>query len=167
MDFKGKYLYLLRKTPLKRFSSKFVKSFHGEDLSHAAPFVVFAVSGCCFMMTKEAYDAVCPLDEGTFLYEEENIIGCRMERAGLKTVYCTDSIITHLGGGSTTRMSEFSYICFVNSELYYIKKYLQKGFWASLPIYLFREIIFVKTYGVRKIGTFHRMTRERLLQGKI
>ncbi len=167
MDYKGKYLYLLRKTPLKKLSENYVARFHGDNVSKDVPFVVFAVSGCCFMMSAHAADIICPLDEGTFLYEEENIIGCRMENASLKTVYCTDSTIMHIGGGSTEGMSKFSYACFVNSELYYMKKYLGKGFWSVLPIYLFREVIYLKTYGLSGLTDFLKTTRRHLFQGEI
>lgn len=164
MTISGKYLYILRKTPLKILSRGFVRKFHCEQESLNKPFKVYAVSGCCFMIRGSIINELYPLDEGTFLYEEENIIGIKMERLQLDTVYCTDAEILHLGGGSTQTISEFSYKCGVNSELYYCKRYLNCNFLQILPLYLIRAAVYAKTYGVNKLHTFFKDTFGRAIR---
>lgn len=150
MTMLGKYLYLLRKTPLWRLSKHFVRKFHVEDKDLSMPFDIFAVSGCCFMMSLNATRKLYPLDENTFLFEEENIIGTCMEKNNLKTVYDINSQIIHLGGASTQGMSEFAYGCFINSEQYYCKAYLQAGIVQRGPLLLIRLVTYCNKYGLSK-----------------
>ena len=147
MTMGGKYLYLLRKTPLRGVSKSFVRKFHAEDKDLSVPFDVYAVSGCCFMMSSTAAKKLYPLDENTFLFEEENIIGAKMEKMGLKTSYDVNSEIVHLGGASTKGMSEFAYGCFIKSEQYYCKAYLQANIIQRTPLFLFRLVYYFRHYG--------------------
>ncbi len=158
MTLGGKYLYLLRKTPLKFVSRKFVSEFHCENQSLNRPFKVYAVSGCCFMISGSVIDNLFPLDEGTFLYEEENIIGHKMELLGYDTMYCADAEVVHLGGESTKGVSEFSYICGVNSEIYYCRKYLNGKFLQVFPLYLVRTFVYIRKYGIKGINKFFKST---------
>ena len=54
MTLKGKYLYILRKTPLKKLSSKFVSHFRVDMSSKHELFQVHVVSGC-FCMKKKIF----------------------------------------------------------------------------------------------------------------
>lgn len=143
----GKYLYILRKTPLKFLSTKFVKKFHAVDQNLKEPFDVFAVSGCCFMLSSNAMKILYPMDENTFLYEEENIIGVKLEKAGLKTKYDTNSEIIHIGGESTKHLSAFAYKCFIESEVYYCRTYLDASIVQLIPLIAFRIIKYIFNYG--------------------
>ena len=149
MTIGGKYLYLLRKTPLRIVSQKFVNKFHAADRDFSAPFDVYAVSGCCFMMSSDAAKKLYPLDENTFLFEEENIIGAKMEKLGLKTSYDVNSQIVHLGGASTQGLSEFAYGCFIKSEQYYCKTYLGANIIQRFPLLIFRILYYCQAYGFR------------------
>lgn len=140
MGKKEKYMYLLKKTPLKFLVKDFVKKFNALDKDLSKPFIVYAVSGCCFMMSRQCALKITPFDEETFLYEEENIIGVRMENLGYSTVYCTDIEIVHEHGQSTKHMKAFSYSCFVESELYYFKKYLKGSLIEVFPLYTIRTL---------------------------
>lgn len=140
MDLKGKYLNILDKTCLSLVSKNFMGKFRIRDTSLQNPFQVFAVSGCCFMINKECVKKITPFDENTFLYEEENIIGHRMENIGYKTFYNTHSEIIHLHGQSTENIKAFAYLCFVESEIYYCKKYLNKNIIMIAPLYLIRTL---------------------------
>ncbi|MDQ0196270.1 glycosyltransferase [Paenibacillus wynnii] len=138
MGMNEKYMYLLNKTPLRFLVSNFIRDFNALDKDLSKPFKVYAVSGCCFMMSKECATEITPFDDSTFLYEEENIIGYNMEMAGYETVYCTNSEVIHAHGQSTKNMKAFSYSCFVESELYYSKKYLKSTTVKVLPLYAIR-----------------------------
>lgn len=135
---KVKYDLIFRKTWLKyimkKNTIKFSKSTNDLDM----PFVVHSVSGCCFMMNKNCAEYLVPLDEKTFLYEEEVIIGVKMEQQELKTVYLTDSEITHYHGQTTKNLKAFSYIEFVRSEIYYLKNYLKNNNFEIILLILIR-----------------------------
>ncbi len=49
---------------------------------------VYAVSGCCFAVSRECAKVIFPLDEQTVLYFEEPIIGIRMEKQDIVPVIC-------------------------------------------------------------------------------
>lgn len=135
---KEKYMYLLRKTIFAPFVKSFINQFCALEQDLTKPFEVHSVSGCCFMMSKSCARDITPLDEATFLYQEELIIGIRMEQSGYKTIYYPESEIIHAHGQSTKNIKAFSYICLVESEIYYFKKYLNTSTIAILPLYLFR-----------------------------
>ena len=154
MTLSGKYKYLLRKTPLRIFTKQFIKEFHASEYDLKTSFDVYAVSGCCFMMSRYAADNLYPLDENTFLYEEENIIGVKMEQLELKTIYNTDSKIIHLGGVSTKGISAYAYTCLVESEIYYCLKYLKAFRIQIIPLYLIRTVKYVSMFGVKSLHKY-------------
>lgn len=145
MGIREKYKYLIRKTPLKFLIKDFLMKFNAINNDLEEPFNVYAVSGCCFMMTKECAMDITPLDENCFLYEEENIIGCKMEKSGYLTVYNPNSNIIHAHGQATKGMGAFSYTCFVESELYYCKFYLNVPNLKVFPLYIIRTCKYIKT----------------------
>ncbi|MEY8410081.1 glycosyltransferase family 2 protein [Lachnospiraceae bacterium 62-26] len=162
MTLTGKYKYILRKTPFRRFFQKYVDEFHASKQDLGTPFEVYAVSGCCFMMSRCAARKLFPMDENTFLYEEENIIGIKMEKIGLKTVYNTNSEIIHLGGASTEKISEFAYMCMVESEIYYCLQYLHAFKIQVMPLYIIRTINFIFLYKGEKIREYLQKTCKAL-----
>lgn len=105
-------------------------------------FQTYAVMGCCFMMSKQCALDVTPLDENTFLYEEELILGIQMEKAGWKTFYYPGSVIHHLHGKTTERVKAFAYTCNVCSEIYYCRKYLGMRRWQIWPLVWYRSGIY-------------------------
>lgn len=56
---------------------------------------VDVVSGCFFALTRETVDKIGMLDEGTFLYYEENILATKAKQAGIKTCICNKVNIIH------------------------------------------------------------------------
>lgn len=166
MTLRGKYLFLLRKTPFRFLSDKFVDTFQAKHQDMNYPFDVYAVSGCCFMLTKTTCEKMFPFDENTFLYEEENIIGTRMEILGLKTCYNTDSEVIHLGGASTKGFSSFSYKCLVESEIYYCMAYLKKSILQIFPLYVMRSLVYIARYGIKDFSAYLKDTISKMKKKK-
>lgn len=135
--------YLLR-TRFHIFFPKYNKIYWGmnHDYDHDL-FQVHAVSGCCFMISAKCAQEVTPLDEGTFLYEEEFILGIVMENAGWKTMYVPTCTVLHLHGASTCYVKAFAYTCNVRSEIYYCRKYLKASRIAIFGLYLYRLSIYM------------------------
>ncbi|WP_010276818.1 glycosyltransferase family 2 protein [Paenibacillus senegalensis] len=135
---------LFARTKLRAFNYKGIyRNYYGLDKSFDEPIEVYALSGCCFMMSKKIAKLITPLDENTFLYEEEVIIGIRAEKTGFKTYYVPDSVVTHYHAVSSKYIGAFSLIHLVNSEIYYCKSYLKLKSVHILPIYLFRVALYI------------------------
>ena len=136
---KEKYLVRTRLNVLFR---KQYRDYFGLNKDYRKTFEVFAVLGCCFMMSDICAEQVTPLDENTFLYEEELILGIRMEESKLKTIYFPESIIYHLHGKSTENVRAFAFQCNVESEIYYCKKYLDASVCKIFLLYLYRVLLY-------------------------
>ena len=50
---------------------------------------IYSFSGCCFCITKSTARELYPLDEGTFMYYEEQIIGWHLQDKGIHAVSYT------------------------------------------------------------------------------
>ena len=134
--------YLLR-TRFHIFFPGYNRRYWGREHDYdRETFSVYAVMGCCFMMSRACALDVTPLDENTFLYEEELILGIHMERAGWKTVYYPGSVIHHLHGKTTERVKAFAYTCNVCSEIYYCREYLGMKRWEIWPLYGYRTAVY-------------------------
>lgn len=135
---------LLLRTRFHVFFPKYNRQYWGMDHDYdREAFRVHAVSGCCFMMSQACADEVTPLDEGTFLYEEEFILGIHMEQRGWKTMYVPEFTVQHLHGASTKWVKVFAYTCNVKSEIYYCKKYLQASGVSLWTLYFYRIVIYL------------------------
>lgn len=108
---------------VKKFKRKFI-----IDSDIFSPERMFGVSGCCFMVSKSCIEFLYPLDENTFLYEEEYIIGVKLEKSNFEVYVNPSSTIIHNEGGTTKRISRFSFKCLIKSEQYYLKKYIKTPF---------------------------------------
>ncbi|WP_028043329.1 glycosyltransferase [Candidatus Stoquefichus massiliensis] len=125
LDAVGKLKNMMLSTPFKVFFRKFEKSFIRKE-SLKLPIKVFGVSGCCFMISKKGVDLLYPLDERTFLYEEEYIIGSIVEKANFDIYVIPNTHVIHAHGVSTGGMTPYTYTCLVNSEQLYLKEYLNE-----------------------------------------
>ena len=143
LDFTGKIKNMMLKIPvLKRLFKKFELSFiRREEVNE--PLKVFGVSGCSFLMRGTCASYLYPLDEETFLYEEEYIIGSRLEYTPYEVYIVPKTKVVHDHGISTGGMTPFSYKCLVNSEQYYLKKYLKCNRLQCFILYSIRSIIYM------------------------
>lgn len=163
-EMKEKYLVRTRLNAIFRHS---YKTYFGFDRNYDTMYEVYAVLGCCFLMTRACAETVTPLDEHPFLYEEELILGITMEKAGFRTVYDPAAVIEHLHGGSTQHVRAFSFAHNVRSEIYYCREYLHASKWKMLPLYWYRVMLYllrcVKYEDFRKQWKwFRKMTKEEL-----
>lgn len=159
--------YLLR-TRFHIFFPRYNRRYWGREHDYEREtFPVYAVMGCCFMVSRPCALEVFPLDEHTFLYEEELILGIRMEQAGWKTVYHPESVIHHLHGQSTQNVKAFAYTCNICSEIYFCRQYLGMSRRQILPLYWYRTALyFLKSLRskdfVRERKNYFLYTRRRL-----
>lgn len=130
---------ILLKTPARFFLKKFEKEYI-EYFPPDVPLKRFSASGCCFVASRECMQYLYPLDENTFLYEEENIIGCVLEKSKFSVYVIPNTHVVHLEGNSTKKASKFSRRCFIESEQYYLKEYLNASIFKRGFLRLFRFI---------------------------
>lgn len=135
-------------TVLRYVIKKPMDILYGDAAYYEEEQDLFAACGCCFLMRAECAEKVTPLDEMTFLYEEENILGVRMEQAGMKTAYLPDCQVTHNHDQTTSLVKPFALICWACSEIYYCREYLGIGWWRLHILYWYRAAIFL-LHGVR------------------
>jgi GT2 family glycosyltransferase len=89
------------------------------------------INGCCFLIRTRALEAIGYLDEGTFLYCEELILGYQLRRLGLGCALVTQAHVDHDQGASAGRnaagASVRGMVLRLRSERYFARKYLNAG----------------------------------------
>lgn len=161
--------YLIRTKLFKVFRKLNIEYWGLNQDYENGNFEVYAVLGCCFMITADCARKVTPFDEETFLYEEELILGIKMENNRQKTWYCSESVVLHEHGKSTEKLKAFSFACNVESEIYYCKNYLKMRIWEIFPLYLYRMICYLgrgfgdKNYFI-EYPAFLKRTGRRLME---
>ena len=128
-------------TGFRCFHRKAMREYQGMDQDAGGQYPVYHVSGCCFLMNRKAAETLYPLDENTFLYDEELIIGIRMEQAGLQTWYCGTAVVEHHHGYTTQKNSAFMQKCIRESEQYYCREYLKTGVLQRCLLYCYRKTL--------------------------
>jgi GT2 family glycosyltransferase len=97
-----------------------------------------SINGCCFLIRWSALEAIGYLDEGTFLYGEEMILGFQLRGLGLGCALVTQSVIDHIQGASAGRNAAGATVRGMlrrmRSEKYYARKYLGVGGLAVFAI---------------------------------
>lgn len=132
-------------TGLRGFHRKAMRGYQGMDQDAGGQYSVYHVSGCCFLMNRKTAETLYPLDENTFLYDEELIIGIRMEQAGLQTWYCGTAVVEHHHGYTTQKNSAFMQKCIRESEQYYCREYLQANEITLIFLNLYRKsLLFIR-----------------------
>ena len=96
--------YLIRNLKLTRippFSRYYRRQFYLDEFPFRHPMRVDILSGSCFLIRSRVLERIGLLDENTFLYYEEPILGEQMRMLGLETYLVPESRIVHLGAQST------------------------------------------------------------------
>ncbi len=121
------------------------------------------VSGCCFMIKSAVLQEIDYLDEGVFLYHEEDILGAKLRKAGYKVELETNAEIIHFEGKSTGGLNAFLRYNTLYSGLYYLKKYTDTKKCA------FRRACFVAKFMFFIKGVLNKEYRQnyKLLKAKI
>jgi GT2 family glycosyltransferase len=90
-----------------------------------------SINGSCFMVRRHFLEEIGYLDEGTFLYHEEIILGKQIQDRAKKACLVTSTAVLHNQGATTghgqgkIRLNMMRYM--VNSEVHYCRKYLRSS----------------------------------------
>ena len=91
----------------RRFShSQLFGAYLMTDWDHRDSRDVEALSGACLMVRREVLVQVGLLDESFFMYGEDTDWCYRIRRAGWRVFYYSDAQVAHVGGQSTSPVSE-------------------------------------------------------------
>lgn len=109
--------------PGNRFSRRYLSGLGHEGTS---PFEVDWVSGACLMVSREALEAVGPLDEGYFMYWED-ADWCRRIKAAGYSVYCVPAARVVHDEGARRRLAPDQVRWFHESAYRYYAKHHAYG----------------------------------------
>lgn len=105
-------------------------SYYNLDETGEEPLNVDVVPGCFFAIRNKVWKDMQGFDERTFLFWEENILGCRLKKGCLKTYVLPNVQILHKESVSINKNIQSFYkkkkITF-QSESVYVRYYLKKG----------------------------------------
>ena len=118
------------------------------------------LSGACFLVGKQLFRQMDGFDEGTFLYNEENILHKRIKARGLRTYVLPQLKLIHLGASSTSQKPGlFIMKCSRDSTLYYIDHYSEANKMEKMACHLAAKCMLpqvrlqkwmFKTFGMKK-----------------
>lgn len=117
-------------------ANKINENFYMSKCNFTQPFKCFEVSGCAWMIRGHVFEKIGLFDENTFLYCEEVIYSHLLKESNIEVWVYPKAEVIHLGSDENRYQSAFNYICYVNSENYFLTKYA-KWNWIQLSCILF------------------------------
>lgn len=95
---------------------------------------IFWASGAALFVKRDKWTQVAGLDEDFFAHMEEIDLCWRLKNMGFKIMYCPDSVVYHVGGGTLNAENPFkTYLNFRNNLILIQKN--RSFFYASLIIF--------------------------------
>ena len=142
---------MISTTMLRKIFPGIVKKIDETSLmskyNFGQPFKCFKVSGCAWMIKRSTFERIGLFDENTFLYCEEAIYSHLLKENNIEVWICPEAEVIHWSADQNRYLPAFNYICYVNSENYFLTKYI-KWNWIQLScILFFRDLTYlVKLY---------------------
>ncbi|OGU39074.1 MAG: hypothetical protein A2X61_01085 [Ignavibacteria bacterium GWB2_35_12] len=126
------------------------------------------VDGAVMAVRKNVFDSLKGFDEDYFFYTEEADFCKRVKDKGLKVKFIPDAVVTHIRGGSSTRMGydENKVQTFITSKFIYCDKHfspLRTRIYASLEIVHNYSMILMW----KLINLFFTKGKKQYIQSKI
>lgn len=109
--------------------------FDWESVKSKDCIEVEAVPGCFFALNAQAAKRIDYLDEETFLFGEETILGWRLKKSGYKACIVNGTEVLHENSVSINKNVKANKIkerFRLDAEMVYIRKYLNKGKLAQM-----------------------------------
>ncbi|MGQ0827565.1 MAG: glycosyltransferase family 2 protein [Bacteroidota bacterium] len=94
---------------------------------------IFWATGACLFVRSECYHKVQGFDEDFFAHMEEIDLCWRLKNIGYKIMYCPDSTVYHVGGGTLSKTSpQKTFLNFRNNLILISKNHPPKFFFSKL-----------------------------------
>lgn len=132
-------------------NKKFGK-YHLTYLDKNENHVVDVLSGAFMLIRKSVLDEIGLLDEDYFMYGEDIDLSYRIQKAGFKNYYFSDSQIIHYKGESTKKGSLNYVLVFYKAMLIFAQKHFSKG-----NVSLFMFLIQIAVYFRAGLAIFRRI----------
>ncbi|HZE86812.1 MAG TPA: glycosyltransferase family 2 protein [Methylomirabilota bacterium] len=115
------------------FFSRFLKRIYGDTKDYTKEQVIEWVPTCFFFLRKTVFEKTHGHDEEMFLYMEDLEWCKRIHDEGMTICYTPSIQAVHLGGASTSKKSETSYLFLLQRNIdglrYYHNKHHPKTLW--------------------------------------
>lgn len=96
--------------------------FLSSDISHLKSSPVWGCSAALAVYNKKILNKIGGFDDDFFAYEEDVDVSLRLNLLGYQTLLVPSAISYHLGGGTSSRMNNFSHIMDTKNWFYIIIK---------------------------------------------
>ncbi|MCS7018336.1 MAG: glycosyltransferase family 2 protein [Cytophagales bacterium] len=104
-----------------------------DEGQYNQPVSVFWASGACMLVRADLFHQLGGFDDDFFAHMEEIDLCWRAKNAGYRIMYCPESTVYHLGGGTLAyRNPQKTYLNFRNSLMALIKNEAPKKLWFTL-----------------------------------
>ena len=140
---------LIVHSPILRriFKRRFSRFIYAKEMPFFGVTKAQVLSGAFMILSSDFLIEIGFLDEGTFLFHEEIILGRKMQEKGVYSLLNAEVCVTHLQGASSNKKNRyFNSLLFldkIKSQLYYIKKYCYA---SPVKIILFFIIRFIEGF---------------------
>lgn len=137
---------------LKRiFREKYGRTVYRQEMPYTRKIHFEVPSGAFFVIKAKDFESVGYFSESTFLYQEENILGYRLNKIGKEFLLDPAVTIKHLQGGSTgsyrKHVTKFSYQCNVDSMMVYVDECLRVSIFKRIIL----KLIMMIDYQIKRI----------------
>lgn len=140
---------LIVNSPILRriFKKRFNRFIYAREMPFFGIIKAQVLSGAFMILRSDFLIDIGLLDEGTFLFHEEVILGRKMQEKDVYGLLNAEVCVTHLQGASSNKNNRyFNSLLFldkIKSQLYYIKKYCYA---SPVKIILFFIIRFIEGF---------------------
>ena len=127
---------------------------------------IFSPCAAAALYRRSAFEKVGGFDEGFFCYVEDVDLGFRLRLAGYRCLYVPQSVVHHVGSGSTGgQHSDFSvYHGHRNLVWTFVKNMPGLLFWLLLPLHVALNLVSIVCFALRgQGGVILRAKRDALL----
>jgi len=152
---------------LKRlFRHRFNNYIYSKDMPFSKVIKARVLYGAFILLRSDFLLKIGFLDEGTFFYYEETIIGRKMQEMNVYGILDPKVCVTHLQGASSKgiskRYNSFLFFKKTESQIYYIKKYCHSSNKKIFLLFIIRfiESMIYSLFFERKISYLANLIKE-------
>jgi GT2 family glycosyltransferase len=103
-----------------------------REFDHGSSKFVDQVIGACFLARRDVFQALGGFDERFFVYFEEVDYCRRLALSGRRVYFWSGVTVTHIGGGTTSRVKAFRLYLSLRSRITYAHKWF--GWWQAMLV---------------------------------
>ncbi len=127
---------------LRRAAKRLLRGQALHDWSTTQLQAVDWVAGTCLCLRRAAVEQVGPLDEGLFMYFEDNDWCLRLRQHGWKVYYNPQISVLHLGGQSRQQNPQAADAYLTSLRYFYAKHYGRLSqLWLALSLPVYRRLV--------------------------